>query len=86
MAGDATRGAGPEAELTCLAQSSLLRLSPSCSASRSRLTLSSSFCSCRPCQAQTSDLLFTLVAGVDLLFPSPPFPQDVLLLLQSGKR
>ena len=43
------RPCGAEAEPTCLAQSSLLRLRPSCSSSRSRLMLSRSFCSCRPC-------------------------------------
>lgn len=53
-------GSRNEAELTCLAQSSLLRLRPSCSASRSRLTLSRSFCSCFPCQTHTSDLFFQL--------------------------
>lgn len=42
-------GAGIEAGPTCLAQSSLLRCRPSCSSSRSRLMLSRSFCSCRPC-------------------------------------
>lgn len=42
-------GGGGRAGPTCLAQSSLLRLRPSCSSSRSRLTLSRSFCSCRPC-------------------------------------
>lgn len=43
-------GTGAQAKPTCLAQSSLLRLRPSCSSSRSRLMLSRSFCSCRPCQ------------------------------------
>lgn len=42
-------GAGAEAGPTCLAQSSLLRLRPSCSSSLSRLIVSRSFCSCRPC-------------------------------------
>lgn len=67
--GDAAGRAGTEAELTCLAQSSLLRLSPSCSSFRSWLTLSSSFCSCRPCQTQTS-LTFPR-AGI-LFFPTHP--------------
>lgn len=49
-----------EAGLTCLAQSSLLRLRPSCSSSRSRLTLSRSFWSCFPCQTHTSDLFLQL--------------------------
>lgn len=70
--GRGRRGAGPEAELTCLAQSSLLRLSPSCSSSRSRLTLSSSFCSCRPCQGRPQTYFSALRAGVDLLFPTHP--------------
>lgn len=64
---------GNEAALTCLAQSSLLRLSPSCSSSRSWLTLSRSFCSRRPCQTETPDLSFSS-AGGDYAYSS--LPQD----------
>lgn len=67
-------GSRNEAELTCLAQSSLLRLRPSCSSSRSRLTLSRSFCSCFPCQTHTSDLFFQLCwqGFMPTLPPAPP--------------
>lgn len=82
-----------EARPTCLAQSSLLRLRPSCSSSRSRLMLSRSFCSCRPChrpwpqsQPPGEHSLLTMDLASQWVVPSPaqslePKAQELTLTL-----